>query len=225
MPRGGAALSFQYVVFDFDGTVARTEEGILNSVRFSLEALGLPDPGEAVLRRFIGPPLYSSFEELIGLSPADAERAVRKYRERYAVTGLFEAQLYPGVEQLLRELRAAGIWTAVASGKPELFLKRIVERFGLTEVLDAVAGPSPDNHSADKSSEILRALPADFVPERACMVGDRCFDIDSGRMLGMFTVGVTYGYGSRGELEAAGADAICGSAKELGRLLLKKDRT
>ena len=203
------------VIFDFDGTVARTHMGVVNSVVYALNALGAPIPEETTLLEFLGPPLNWSFTELAHLSPADADRAVAKYRERYSETGLFECELYPGFRELLEVLRDAGIPAGIASGKPEVFLKRIVQRLGIASLVSAVAGPSFSDKSPDKTPEILRALPPGAEPSRCVMVGDRRFDIEAGNGLGMKTIGVLYGYGSRQELTASGAAALAETCAEI----------
>lgn len=213
-------VNWDYVIFDFDGTVAETSRGILNCIRYALEGMGLPIPGEDVLHKFIGPPLYASFREYCGLSDADAERAIALFRERYTTKGKYEAEIYPGLTPLIKALKAKGCWTAVASGKVESSLKDIVEHFGLLGDFDAVTGSRPDNHSADKRAQILSALPEGADLSRACMVGDRCFDIDAGRALGMHTVAVGYGFGSRKEFEDAKAEYIVETVDELRELLL-----
>ena len=210
----------EIAIFDFDGTIAETGPGILNSARYALGQMGRPDPGEDVLRRFVGPPLFDSFQVLCGLSACEAEEAIRLYRERYSTIGLFESELYPGVPELLRELKTAGAWVAVASGKPEAFLRRIIRHFGLTDCFDGVAGPAPGSHSADKRAQVLSVLPQGADLRRAWMVGDRCFDVDAGRALGMHTVAVGYGYGSREEFEASGAECIVDTVEELRSVLL-----
>ena len=217
-------MVYRAAILDFDGTVARTEEGITRSVAHALNALGKPVPDAATLRRFIGPPLYASCMDITHLSPDEAERAVALYRERYGTVGLYEAEIYSGLPEMLVALRAEGMYTCVASGKPEAFLRRIIARFEMEALFDAVAGPDPGSHSADKSGEILRALPAGVTPAQACMVGDRRFDIESGKKLGMTTVGVTWGYGDREELQRAGADFIVEDVARLTALLRYGDQ-
>ena len=213
-------MKYSAVIFDFDGTVAETGRGITNCVRYALEKLGRPVPGMDVLKKFVGPPLYESFRNFCGLDHEEAERAVALYRERYTVVGLFECDLYPGFEALVRELNARGAYVAVASGKPEMFLRRIIEHFGMTDCFRAVAGPDPSSHSSDKRGQVLSVLPEGTKIEDACMVGDRCFDIDAGRALGMHTIAVEYGYGNRAEFEASGADEIAATVDQLREMLL-----
>ncbi|HIS85599.1 MAG TPA: dTMP kinase [Candidatus Faecivicinus avistercoris] len=216
-------MKFDIVLFDFDGTIAESGEGIVRCARWALEQMGKPVPDDGVLRRFVGPPLVASFQELCGLSEDEARRAVAIYRERYSQVGLFEARIYPGIAPLLRALRRSGAWVAVASAKPEAFLVRILEHFGLSDCFDAVAGTTMENQSADKRAQLLAAMPEGAEARRACMVGDRKFDVAAGRALGMHAVGVGYGYGSREELEAAGADFFAEDVAALCAHLLEPD--
>lgn len=213
-------MNYDIVIFDFDGTVAETGRGITGCVRYALEKLGKPVPSMDILRKFVGPPLYNSFRDFCGLSHDEAEQGVALYRERYSAIGLFEADIYPGFTPLVRALKANGAWVAVASGKPEHFLRRIIEHFGLTDVFDGVAGPDPSSHSSDKRAQVLSVLPENADLSRACMVGDRCFDIDAGCVLGMHTIAVEYGYGNRAEFIESGADEIVATVAGLREALL-----
>lgn len=216
-------LNFDIVLFDFDGTIAESGEGIVRCARSALERMGKPAPDDGVLRRFVGPPLLASFQELCGLTEDEARHAVALYRERYSRVGLFEARIYPGLAPLLRALKRRGAWVAVASAKPEAFLTRILEHFGLLDCFDAVSGTTMENQSADKRAQLRAALPEGADLRRACMVGDRKFDVEAGRALGMHAVGVGYGYGDRAELEAAGADFYAADVAALRAHLLGAD--
>ena len=199
------------VIFDLDGTLTQSEEGIWNCVRYACGRLGLPEPDAATLRKFIGPPLAWSFHEYLGLSEAEADHAVEVYRERYTVTGLFENRVYPGIRRLLRMLKAQGCWCAIATGKPTGPSCRIAEHFGLMPYLDRVIGPA--DKGADKEDLIRRALPESYG--EAWMVGDRRFDIEGGRKVGIRTIGVGYGYGTEEEHRAAGCDVYCATVQDV----------
>lgn len=215
-------LQYGYYLFDFDGTLADTGEGIRKSVAYSLERMGREVPAEAELNRFIGPPLHDSYMRVCGMTEAEAEQAVAIYRERYTDVGIYEAHVYPGIAQLLRALRQSGAYVAVASAKPEVMVRKIIAHFGLDTYLNAIVGVSLDRREADKRDLILAALPADADPACACMVGDRCFDIDAAKALGLYAVGAGYGYGPDGELEASGADRIYDSVAAMTEGLLGK---
>ena len=210
-------IPYDAVLFDLDGTLTRSEEGILNCVRYALVKMGREIPQEQTLRAFIGPPLYGSFRDLCGMEEAQCIQAVALYRERYAKIGLFENAVYPGIRVLLQKLKKAGVWLAVATGKPQGLTERILDHFGLSKFFQAVAGISEDDREADKKQLIRRALPARY--EKAVMVGDRRFDMEGARGTGITAVGVTYGYGGREELQNAGADHIVPSVADLAALL------
>lgn len=213
-------MRYDYYLFDFDGTIAETGEGIRKSVAYSLEKMGFLVPDKSVLDQFIGPPLHYGYVHFIGMTEAQAEQAVALYRERYVKTGLFESYLYPGMKDLLRTLKNRGAYVAVASGKPEVMLRTLADYFDLNGCLDAIAGITLDTKSADKQVLIRRALPEGADPGRVCMVGDRCFDIDAAKALGMAGIGAGYGYGLAGELEKSGADRIFEDVQSMAEWLL-----
>ncbi len=214
------ALKYDCYLFDFDGTIADTGEGIRNCVAYSLEKLGRPGLDRATLDRFIGPPLLDSYEEYCGMTDAEAEEAVVAYRERYVDIGLYESNMYPGVAMLLRALHRAGAWVAIASAKPRFMLERLAEYYGFAPWLDRIVGIGPERHGADKRGLILEALPEGADLSRACMVGDRRFDIEAARALGMDAVGADYGYSLPGELRAAGANAVFDGVADMSAFLL-----
>lgn len=213
-------MRYDYYLFDFDGTIAETGEGIRKSVAYSLEKMGWPVPEKSVLDQFIGPPLHYGYMHFVGMTEAQAEQAVALYRERYVKTGLFESCLYPGMKDLLQTLKNRGAYVAVASGKPETMLKTLADYFDLNGCLDAIAGISLDARDADKQALICRALPEGADPNRVCMVGDRCFDIDAARALGIAGIGAGYGYGPEGELKKSGAERIFEDVTSMAEWLL-----
>lgn len=217
------ALKYDCNLFDFDGTLADTGEGICKSVAYSLEKMGRPVPERAVLDRFIGPPLHDSFVEFCGMTDDEAELAIKIYRERYVDIGLYESHLYPGIAMLLRALHERGSYVAIASAKPQFMLERLAEHFGISKYLDNIVGIGLDRHSADKRDIILKALPEGMEPGRACMIGDRRFDIEAAKALGLAVVGADYGYSLPGELAAAGADAVFSDVGEMAAELLGGD--
>ena len=214
------ALKYDYYLFDFDGTVADTGEGIRRSVAYSLEKMGFPPLNEATLSRFIGPPLHDSYMEFCGMDDEQAERAIALYRERYVDIGLYESHLYPGMAMLLRALKRGGAWVAIASAKPTFMLQRLAKHFGIDKYLDAISGTGLDRHSADKRDLILAALPEGADLSRACMCGDRRFDVEAAAGLGMAGVGADYGYSMPGELAGAGACAVFGALSDMAQYLL-----
>ena len=208
-------MKYDGYLFDFDGTLADTGEGICKSVAYSLEKLGHKVPDESVLRLFVGPPLHDSFMEYCGLSEAEAEFAVKLYRERYVKTGLYESRIYPGVAQLLMALRHAGAYVAIASAKPQHMLEKLSEYYGIDDALNLIVGIGEERHSADKRDLIMRALPEGADASRFCMVGDRRYDMEAAKALGLTAIGADYGYSLPGELAASGADAVFDNVKDM----------
>ena len=221
MAKGKTGLKYDYYLCDFDGTIADTGEGIRRSVAWALERLGRPALPEATLNRFIGPPLHDTYVELFGMTDAIAEHAIEVYRERYLKIGLFESELYPGIAALLKALREGGAYVAVASAKPQFMLERASAHFGIDGFLHAIAGVGLDRHAADKQDLILRALPEGADRSRAVMAGDRLYDIEAAKALGLTAVGADYGYSLPGELEGAGADVVFDDPLAMARWLLE----
>lgn len=208
---------YDAVLFDFDGTVADTGKGIFNGVYHVLDSMGIDPPEPEKLRYFIGPPLHESFRIVFGFNEEECKAAVATYREYYSAKGIFELTMYDGMEELFRKLKARGIKLGISSSKPEIFLLRIVDKFGLFELFDTVKGSDIDYIHSDKSLIIRRATEAMNLPGSAkvLMVGDRCFDINGAKKAGVDSAGVLFGYGSREEFEEAGADYIVVKADEL----------
>ncbi len=204
-----------WVLFDLDGTLTQSEEGIWNCARYALKKMGRPEPDAATLRKFIGPPLVWSFRELTGMTEEQALEAQTIYRERYNTLGLFENRVYPGIRYSLRCLQKAGAHLGVVTGKPEKATVRILEHFGLSRFFETVVCAT--DNKADKEQMIRKALPADCG--EAWMVGDRKFDMEGGLKAGIHTLGVTYGYGSEQELTESGAEKLAHTPREIAETL------
>lgn len=213
-------MRYDYYLFDFDGTIAETGEGIRRSVAYGLEKMGKPVPEKAVLDRFIGPPLHDSFVTYCGMTDDEAERAIELYRERYVDIGLYESYLYPGIAALLRALHNAGAYVAIASAKPTMMLEKLAKHFGIDRYLDAIVSTGMGRHSADKVDLLQAALPEGADQSRAVMAGDRRFDIEAAVALGMGAAGADYGYSEPGELAAAGATEVFSTVAEMSQWLL-----
>lgn len=209
------------VLFDLDGTLTDPMEGITKSVQLALRRQGIEVTDRRTLCPFIGPPLFESFQKFYGMDDGQAARAVEDYRSYFAETGIFENRVYPGVPALLRELREAGTFTAVATLKPAVFARRIAAHFGLLPFLDRIAGSELDGRHTTKGDIIRQALEElpDAARRDAVMVGDRENDITGARENGLRGVGVLFGYGSREELAAAGAVGLAEDVGALDRLL------
>lgn len=203
-------------VFDLDGTLTQSEEGIFNCARYALTEMGKPVPDDNELRRFVGPPLSWSFVHISGLTEEESARAVEIYRSWYNTVGLLENRVYPGIRRLLRTLRQEGWSLSIATGKPTGPAIRIMEYFGLAKYFDRIIGAKPEQKET-KHDLITEALPAEY--DEAWMIGDRMFDIDGGRSVGIRTLGVGYGYGSEEELRNAGCDAYAATVQDVIEIL------
>ena len=213
--------SRELVIFDFDGTLADTIAGIISTARTVLLAHGLSEGELGDVRRIIGPPFPQAFSSVYGFSEEEAAQVTEEYRAIYRDLGLEGWPLYPGVRELLVELRSAGRLLAVASSKRQALVRRAVADNGVEGLFDAVLGKESDEQG-DKAATIARAIELSGVPaSRAVMVGDRHHDVESAAAVGVPCVGVTYaGTAAPGELEGAGACAVAGSVGELRRVLL-----
>lgn len=203
-------MRYQTVVFDFDGTVADTAQGIFESVEYALRKMALPPAPTETLRRFIGPPLPYSFREFIGLSDADVQTAVTYYRENYGDQGKYKLIFYEGIPQLMHSLRQLGVHTCLASAKPDRFIQQILDHFDARSWFDCAKGMPLQEQSADKSGiirDVVKSVGAD-LDDHVLMVGDTKYDMIGAKEIGIDALGVLYGYGSSEELSASGADYI-----------------
>ena len=213
-------MKYSTILFDLDGTLTQSGIGITKSVAHAFERMKLPVPAQEILDRFVGPPLVSSFMEYAGVDEAGARLAVEYYRERYTVTGWKENRLYPGIAPLLKQLKQQGVYLAIASAKPEIFVRQIAAHFGFDKYFDKIVGVTLETTHAEKDDLINAALPENCDRSRAAMVGDRLFDMEAARRTGLRAIGVSYGYGSVEELKASGAEIVVHSVAELRDLLL-----
>lgn len=211
----------KYILFDLDGTVTNPEVGITLSVAYALRHYGIEVEDVRSLRKFIGPPLHDSFIDFYGFSREKAMEAVDKYRERFADIGIFENEPYDGIHKLLAGLKDAGYTLAIASSKPEVFTKRIIEHFELSPYFTHVCGSELDGRRTDKAEVITYALEKLGSPkaENVVMVGDRKHDILGAKKNGLTSIGILYGFGDEAELREAGADYIAATVQEIGEIV------
>ncbi len=209
-------MRYDGIIFDFDGTLADTSEGVLESLVYALDKLGVPVPPREKLNGFIGPALFLSFQNIIGLSPADAEKAVAFYREIYLPQNVYHCKLYDGMKELLGELKAAGFKLAVASAKPQSPLDIVTKHLGIDGCFDRIVGADPQVKSNDKEELVRRAL----VGEKPVMVGDAVFDVRAAKATGIASVAAAYGFTARETLQKENPDFIADSVKELKEILL-----
>lgn len=207
---------FEYALFDLDGTLTDPALGITNSIIYALEKMGRDIPPRESLYSFIGPPLIQSFQSL-DMTKEEAERALQIYREYFSVKGLFENTVYDGIPNALGKLNDCGIKLLLATSKPELYAKQIIEHFGLDKYFTAIYGASMDEKRVDKADVIRYAAKSAGIANlnKAVMIGDRMHDILGAKKNGIVSIGVLWGYGSEDELKEAGADYIVGTLSEM----------
>lgn len=197
------------LLVDLDGTLTDPAEGIVGSFRHALATMGRPAAADEDLTWIIGPPLRASFAERLG--GADAAKAgLAIYRERYSVTGLFEASVHDGAAQTLERLRTAGVRLVLCTSKPIVYATRILENFDLARHFDAAYGAELDGRFDDKGDLVARILEErDLAPDACAMLGDRKHDVLGAARSGVPTIGALWGFGGEAELTAAGAAALC----------------
>ncbi len=212
-----AAMGDLCVLFDLDGTITDSAEGIINSVCYALEKYGRKVEDKESLKCFVGPPLQRQFELYAGVSEAEGARLVELYREYYTTKGIFENQVYEGIIETVKKLRQEGVHTCIATSKPEVFAKRIAVHFGFDSCFEFIGGSLLDGGRVKKADVIAYVLECGGVKDkgRVWMVGDREHDILGAREAGIHSVGVLYGYGSRQELETAGAEYIVENPEDI----------
>lgn len=213
--------AYQDILFDLDGTLTDPALGITNALIYALKRFGIEVKERRSLYDFIGPPLRDSFRLHYGFSEGEIDDAVRFYREYYFEKGWAENIPYPGIQALLRAQKSLGKRLILATSKPDVLARRILAHFGLDSFFDFIAGSSLDGERSTKADVIqyaLRNMPG-ASQERILMVGDRKYDVIGARANGIASLGVLYGYGSRDELSAAGADFIADSVADLQHFL------
>ena len=215
----------QHIFFDLDGTLSDPRECILNCIRFALSESGCEAPSDTKLVEYIGPSLRDAFSELLQTSDINRiEAAVSLYRERFGSTGMFENALYPGIPELLAELRFQGKVLFVVTAKPHCFAVPIIDHFELSGHFQNVYGPELDGTYDDKADLISHILQENEITADSCaMIGDRKNDIIAAKKNDVPSVGVTYGYGTKLEIRKAGADYFCDSPEEIGDLFLSEE--
>ncbi len=212
-----------HVLFDLDGTITDSKSGILRSIQYALAECGRTVPPEEELLPCLGPPLLDSFRGIWKMDKDEADRAVKAYRERFSNVGMFENQVYDGVPEMFASLRDAGITLAIATSKPEVYARKILENFQLTPFFATISGCDINREGETKTDMIHQAfrrlgLPCEN-PQNVVMVGDRKYDIIGAHACSIPCVGVRYGYAPAGELEEYHADFILDTPAELTQFL------
>lgn len=206
------------ILFDLDGTLTDSGEGIMNCAKLALEHYHLPIPGEAELRTFVGPPLHESFIRF-GVPAEEADNAVKIYRSRYIPIGKFENHPYEGIREVLEKLKAAGHSLYVATSKPEAMSVEILEHFDMAQYFDIICGASFDRSRSSKEDVIAYLLSQCGSYDEKIMVGDTAFDVIGAKAHGIPTIGVSWGYGKVEDMEKAGAVSIAHTMQSLYEML------
>ena len=209
------------ILFDLDGTLIDSSEGITRSAQYALAHYGIDEPDLKKIYFFIGPPLMNTFMNHYGFSKEKAVEAVAVYRERYQDTGIFECSLYPGVKECIEELKKRGYMIGMASSKPEESCKRILEHFGILELFDDVVGATFDG-KIDTKEEVLNEVMrrwSDITREEMCLIGDTMFDIEGANKVAVPSIAVSFGFGNVDEMLKAGAKTVVDDLRKLPDVL------
>lgn len=208
---------YKLYIFDFDGTIADTVPGIINSAKYALDFYGIEEKDEKRLDYFIGPPLFDSFKTLYNVSDEMADKLIVKYRERYKIKASEESSVYDGVEEMLKELKKKGKKIAVASSKPLLFVEDISKHHGIYDYFDYISAETFANTHSRKAELITDVLEHFGITDKseAIMTGDRFYDIEGAVATGIDSAGALYGFGTEKELKEAGATYLLDTPAQL----------
>lgn len=213
---------YELILFDLDGTLTDSGKGIINSVEYALNKYSIGVKDKTTLKKFIGPPLAESFMKYYGFTADEATDVIECYREYYRTKGIFENEVYPKIEEMLKTLTQNGKKVALATSKPEIFAKQILDYFNLSQYFSFIGGSFLNGQRTDKAQVISYVLEnfKDIPKDRTVMVGDREHDILGAQKNEIDSIGVLFGYGSRKELEEANATHICENAENIIKVIL-----
>lgn len=202
------------ILFDLDGTLTDSGEGIINCASLALEQFGIPVPDRKTMGVFVGPPLHDTFVKF-GVPEDKVDEAVKVFRSRYFTVGKFENFPYPGIPELLQTLKNHGHKLLIATSKPETLALEITNHFDLAQYFDRICGASLDRSRITKEDVIEYLLSLEESTENAIMVGDTEFDVLGAAAHGIPTIGVSWGYGNVEDMQKAGAVSIAYTTQEL----------
>lgn len=211
------------ILFDLDGTLIESGEGIINSLHYAIEKMGLPEQTSEDLRVFIGPPLLEQFMSYFDLTKEEAKKAVTFYHERYHPVGLYEGKPYQGIEHMLKELSEKDYILGVASSKPQHLVEEILQHVNYTHYFTLIVGSGEGDIRNTKRAvikEALREVSFDEKSDNVWMVGDKEHDVLGAREVGVPCVSVLYGYGTKEEIESVSPLVIVQTVEKLHQLLL-----
>ena len=215
-------LDKKYIFFDLDGTLTDPSLGITNSIMYALDKMGREIPPRNELYSFIGPPLIPSFREFLGMTKEEAETALKFYRIYFGEKGIFENEPYEGIADALSEIKRSGKTIVLATSKPEEFARKILFHFDLAKYFDCICGSTMDEKRTEKADVISYALgAANADASDSVMIGDRMHDIIGAQKNCMDTIGVLWGFGTKAELENAGAGRIVKTIRDMTEIIVK----
>ncbi|MBN1791547.1 MAG: HAD hydrolase-like protein [Bacteroidales bacterium] len=215
---------YKHIIFDLDGTLSDSREGIFNAYYHVFDRLNLKYPDRDTLMTLIGPPLQKGFEDVFGLRGSENENAVKVFREYYASKGLFENILYDGIPKLLERLIGAGALLYVATAKYHPFASQVLRHFAIDAYFADVSGADYSGHHASKTELVARILRKNNImdPMEVVMIGDTRYDMEAAAELEMDSIGVTYGFSTKEEIISFDPDYTAGSVEELEHILLQE---
>ena len=208
---------YDIIAFDLDGTLTNPERGLKESFAYALRKKNIPFSSKEELKRFIGPPLYEEWQRCYGLSPEESAEMLLIFREFYAVYGWWDNEIYPGVREMLKELKRRGKRIILATSKPEVFAKKVLALFDIAKYFDFIGGASTDK-TRDKKCEVLEySLSSVGVTDRSrcILVGDRSFDAEGAEICGIDSLAVTYGHGTEEEIFSAGFTYVAKTTEDV----------
>lgn len=216
---------YKHIIFDLDGTLSDSREGIFNAYYYTFNKLNMDSPDESTLMNLIGPPLQKGFADAFGMQGADNENAVKVFREYYSTKGLFENKLYDGMKDLLGHLVQAGASLYVATSKYNVYANQVLQYFGIASCFKEIAGADYGGYHASKVDLVAGILRRNNIqdPMEVVIIGDTRYDIDAAAELGIDSIGVTYGFSSYEDIEAYDPDYIVENVEALLRLLLNSE--
>ena len=208
---------YKNAIFDVDGTIIDSSEGVFGTLRYAIERLGKPPLPEEKIKLFMGPSLYDGFTKIAGYDGDEALRGIELYREKYAEDGLYRCKMFDGYPQLFERLKRAGVTLSAASTKPQIFLTPLFDHLGIAKYFDRIVGPAEESHGSDKTEFISAAR----THEKAVMIGDRKYDILSARKAGVDVIGVTYGFSADGEFAEYKPDYLAKDTNEIYDIIVR----
>lgn len=211
-----------YILYDLDGTLTDPRVGITKSIEYALAHFGIDVENLNELTKFIGPPLRDTFREYYSFSDSDVKLAVDKFQEYFAEQGLYENIIYDGIAEMLRTQYEDGRKIVLATSKPQVFAHKVLEQFEIDKYFELIVGSELSGERSDKAEVIKYAVDTLAInPSDAIMIGDRKYDVIGSRAHGIDSIGVLYGYSSKGELREAGANYIVETVEELGEKIIE----